>query len=40
MATVCFETIGVRGGRAPLLDWQLARLQQGCARLAIALPDG
>lgn len=32
-----FETIAVRGGRPPLLARHLARLEEGCRRLAIPL---
>lgn len=32
-----FETIAVRGGRPPLLEYHLARLVEGCRRLAIPL---
>lgn len=30
-----FATMGVRGGQIQLLERQLARLQQGCTRLAL-----
>ena len=33
-----FESIAVRRGRAPLLDWHLARLQRGCERLRLPCP--
>lgn len=32
-----FETIAVRAGRPPLLEYHMARLSTGCARLGIAL---
>ncbi|BAN49521.1 aminodeoxychorismate lyase [Metapseudomonas resinovorans] len=32
-----FETIAVRAGRPPLLEYHLARLAEGCRRLGIAL---
>lgn len=34
-----FETIAVRGGRPRLLAAHLARLAEGCARLALPMPD-
>lgn len=34
-----FETVRVAGGRAPLWDWHLERLQVGCARLRLPAPD-
>ena len=33
-----FETLRLRQGRAPLLDWHWARLDTGCKRLAIEFP--
>lgn len=33
-----FETVRLCGGRAPLLDWHLARLAEGCGLLGMPLP--
>ena len=34
-----FETIAVRGARPRLMPYHLERLAEGCARLAIPVPD-
>lgn len=34
-----FETIRLQGARAPLLEWHLRRLAEGCRRLALPFPE-